>query len=179
MYDRDSRPFLEVFCRTCIGRIMATRRTCDNVPTTHPRYYLFQCYSFSFSFALCRGLLALLYEDAPLVATQPTAESGRDAVSIPSRVFDDRVPSSESPSPLRMPGASTPGDAPPTPSGRRKLARVSTKDIQARITTLLGKRPSEDDEDGGQSTPNKLQRHHSRTGLRPKPIQRTRVCDDY
>ena len=118
--------------------------------------------------------------NVPLTATQPasTSEPEGDAVSIPSRVFDDRVPSSESPSPLRMPGAATPR-SPSTPSGREKLARTSTRHIQDRITSLLGKRPSGGDDDEEEGGPTKLKRHDSRVGLRPKPLQRTRVCEDH
>ncbi|KAH9933592.1 uncharacterized protein BXZ73DRAFT_89727 [Epithele typhae] len=96
-------------------------------------------------------------------ATQSEAEA-----SIPSsKPLDGRVPSSESPSPLRIPGGSSPHEPPSTPS-RRALVKKATMDIQARITSLLGKRPSEDD---GNEGPAKLKRHDSR---RLKPLQRTK-----
>ena len=114
--------------------------------------------------------------DTSLANTQPTATSENDLVPISSPAFQNRVPSSESPSPLRMPGVATPRDAPMTPKKRQKLTRVSTKDLQARITTLLGKRPSE--EDGGGS-PSKLMRHESSQGMRPKPIHRSKVCEEH
>ncbi|EIW57947.1 uncharacterized protein TRAVEDRAFT_72858 [Trametes versicolor FP-101664 SS1] len=69
--------------------------------------------------------------------TQPSAD--RDATpgpSIPSRVFDDRVPSSESPSPMRIPGAHT-------PSTPKRVTKQATKVLQDSISTLLGKRPAE------------------------------------
>ncbi|TBU46920.1 PITH domain-containing protein [Dichomitus squalens] len=81
-----------------------------------------------------------------LPATQavPVQDEG-ESVSIPSRVYEDRIPSSASPSPMRMPGMPTPQDsAPKTPV---KVAKQATVVIQNRLTTLLGKRPSEEDEE--------------------------------
>ena len=80
--------------------------------------------------------------------------------------------SSASPSPMRMPGMPTPQDsAPKTPV---KVAKQATTVIQNRLTTLLGKRPSEEDEEVVQ-VPKKVQAHDSRLGKRLKPLQRTSV----
>ena len=109
-----------------------------------------------------------------LLAMPPAADNS-DAVSIPSSVYEDRVPSSESPSPLRIPGAATPRDLPSTPSKPERIARQPTMGIPGRGATLLGKRPSEEDDEGH---PAKLKRHDSRLGYRPKPLHRSRVRDE-
>ena len=95
------------------------------------------------------------------VATQTTAEPARsdgELASIPSRLYEDRVPSSESPSPMRLPGHGSAGPATPA-----KITRQATTVIQDRIMSLLGKRRSEEEEDTG-------------LGKRTRPLQRTRVC---
>ncbi|KAI0750029.1 hypothetical protein C8Q80DRAFT_1102390 [Daedaleopsis nitida] len=102
--------------------------------------------------------------DVPL-ATQSAVEPSEppdqeDSVSVPSKLYEDRVPSSESPSPLRMPGQRTPN----TPN---KVTRQATMVIQDRITSLLGKRRSEEEE-------RRLEAQESRLGKRSRPFQRTR-----
>ncbi|TFK81684.1 hypothetical protein K466DRAFT_666976 [Polyporus arcularius HHB13444] len=102
-------------------------------------------------------------------------------VSIPSKLSEDRrVPSSASPSPLRMPGLGTPRDHPSTPV---KVTKQVTAVIQERITSLLGKRRSEEEQGGGErqeSGPAKLQGHDSRRdGKRSRPLQRTRSNMSY
>ncbi|KAI1784898.1 hypothetical protein LXA43DRAFT_1186179 [Ganoderma leucocontextum] len=122
--------------------------------------------------------------DSGLPATQPAQEEG-GSVSIPSRVYEDRIPSSESPSPMRMPGMPTPQDSAPAPRTPAKPARQATVVLQTRLTTLLGKRPNEEDEEDERErererereetlSAKKLQAHDSRLGKRLKPLQRTR-----
>ena len=113
-------------------------------------------------------------ESAPQ-STQPSEPQDEDAVSIPSKLYEERVPSSESPSPLRMPG---PEPGPATPA---KLVKQATTVIQDRITSLLGKRRSEEEQgDGEESAPARLQGHDSRRdGKRSRPLQRTRSNMSY
>ncbi|KAH9902436.1 hypothetical protein C8Q73DRAFT_3906 [Cubamyces lactineus] len=69
--------------------------------------------------------------------TQPTdadADAGFNP-SIPTKLYDKRVPSSESPSPMRMPGVRSPS----TPA---KVAKQTTTVLHESVTTLLGKRPA-------------------------------------
>ncbi|KAI0695513.1 hypothetical protein C8T65DRAFT_698690 [Cerioporus squamosus] len=115
-------------------------------------------------------------ESAPQT-TQPS-EPQDDAVSVPSKLYEDRVPSSESPSPLRIPGHGTPRDHPSTPV---KVTKQATAVIQDRITSLLGKRRSEEEHgEREESAPAKLQAHDSRRdGKRARPLQRTRSNMSY
>ena len=121
--------------------------------------------------------------DEDLPATQPMPEEG-ESVSIPSRMHEDRIPSSESPSPMRMPGMPTPQDSAPAPRTPAKPVRQATVILQTRLTTLLGKRPNEDDDEaetGGERveenlSAKKLKAQNSRLGKRLKPLQRTMVC---
>ncbi len=116
-----------------------------------------------------------------LSMTQPMPEEG-ESVSIPSRVYEDRIPSSESPSPMRMPGMPTPQDSAPAPRTPSKPVKKATVVLQTRLTTLLGKRPNEDEREREQEekeeilSAKKLQAHDSRLGKRLKPFQRTGVC---
>ncbi|KAI8969897.1 hypothetical protein BD414DRAFT_502526 [Trametes punicea] len=104
--------------------------------------------------------------------TQPSAETDSHSepsshVSIPSQLHDGRVPSSESPSPMRMPGARTPS----TPA---RVTKQATKVLQESITTLLGKRPAaavvserERDEEARKTKDVRL-------GKRARPLNRTK-----
>ena len=121
--------------------------------------------------------------DEDLPVTQPMPEEG-ESVSIPSRMHEDRIPSSESPSPMRMPGMPTPQDSAPAPRTPAKPARQATIVLQTRLTTLLGKRPNEDDDEAEAErdkakeenlSAKKLKAQNSRLGKRLKPLQRTMV----
>lgn len=102
--------------------------------------------------------------------TQPSAD--REATpgpSIPSRVFDDRVPSSESPSPMRIPGART-------PSTPKRVTKQATKVLQDSISTLLGKRPAaEIVEPEREVEAKKAKGPNPPLGKRARPLNRSRV----
>ncbi|KAI0656497.1 hypothetical protein C8Q70DRAFT_1012254 [Cubamyces menziesii] len=69
--------------------------------------------------------------------TQP-ADADVDAglnPSIPTRLHDNRVPSSESPSPMRMPGICS-------PSTPKKVPHQAAMGLHENITSSLGKRPA-------------------------------------
>ncbi|OSC98510.1 hypothetical protein PYCCODRAFT_1480561 [Trametes coccinea BRFM310] len=88
-------------------------------------------------------------------------------VSIPARLYDDRVPSSESPSPMRMPGAGTPS----TPA---RVAKQATKVLQESITTLLGKRPAAPDAPEREHEDEGRKAKDARLGKRARPLNRTK-----
>ena len=120
-------------------------------------------------------------DDAALPTTQPVEEEG-ESVSIPSRMYEDRIPSSESPSPMRMPGMPTPQDSAPAPRTPTKPTKQATVVLQTRLTTLLGKRTKGDDDDAEAErekeealSAKKLKAQNSRLGKRLKPLQRTTV----
>ncbi|KAI0636255.1 hypothetical protein C8Q77DRAFT_1102527 [Trametes polyzona] len=106
--------------------------------------------------------------------TEPSSEAECDRStssepSIPSRLHDERVPSSESPSPMRMPGVRTPT----TPA---RVTKQATKVLQESITTLLGKRPAA--EAVVPERDSAMKRTKSGTdvllGKRARPLNRTR-----
>ncbi|KAI0763303.1 hypothetical protein BD413DRAFT_211081 [Trametes elegans] len=106
--------------------------------------------------------------DAPPPRTQSDADQSSDA-AIPDRLYEERVPLSESPSPMRMPGERTPT----TP---RRFVRQPTMELQQRITTLLGKRTAaqmETDIAAVRECERKDARD-ARFGKRPKPLDRSR-----
>ncbi|KAI0327027.1 hypothetical protein GY45DRAFT_1257833 [Cubamyces sp. BRFM 1775] len=101
--------------------------------------------------------------------TQPTdaVVDASSNASIPTRLYDKRVPSSESPSPMRMPGIRSPT----TPA---KVAKHATTVLHESVTTSLGKRPAaalakerEPDEDARRLRDAPL-------GKRARPLNRSR-----
>ncbi|KAI0788205.1 hypothetical protein C8Q74DRAFT_664413 [Fomes fomentarius] len=101
----------------------------------------------------------------------PLHDESQSQVAIPSKLYEERVPSSESPSPLRLPGHGSSGPATPN-----LVTRQATTVIQDRIMTLLGKRRSEEEED---AAPGRLHAQESRLGKRSRPLQRTRSNMSY
>ncbi|CDO77918.1 hypothetical protein BN946_scf184727.g7 [Trametes cinnabarina] len=105
--------------------------------------------------------------------TQPSVDAATDAdansspVSIPTRLHDDRVPSSESPSPMRMPGAGTPS----TPA---RVAKQATRVLQESITTLLGKRPAAAVTTEHELDDESSKAQDTRLGKRARPLNRTK-----
>ncbi|KAI0667909.1 hypothetical protein C8Q78DRAFT_1195697 [Trametes maxima] len=108
-------------------------------------------------------------EDAsdPPPQTPPDAGPSKD-LSLPLLSLRERVPSSESPSPMRMPGERTPG----TPV---RVTKQATRVLQESISTLLGKRPVEtvraEREEADAETPKEKER---RLGKRARPLNRSR-----
>ncbi|KAI9064973.1 hypothetical protein FKP32DRAFT_1712505 [Trametes sanguinea] len=107
------------------------------------------------------------------MTTQPSLDSSTNSNAnsspalIPTRLFDDRVPSSESPSPMRMPGAGTPS----TPA---RVAKQATKVLQESITTLLGKRPAATDAPEREPDDEGRKAQDTRLGKRARPLNRTK-----
>ncbi|EED85970.1 predicted protein [Postia placenta Mad-698-R] len=77
----------------------------------------------------------------------------------------ERIPSSESPSPLKMPEVTEKNPTPPV-----KITTEGTKALHETITSLLGKRPSEE-EDAAQG-------RSSRTGKRARPPSRQKSTSE-
>ncbi|KAI0648707.1 hypothetical protein C8Q79DRAFT_1007282 [Trametes meyenii] len=99
--------------------------------------------------------------------TQPDANPNESS-SIPPLSSQGRVPSSESPSPMRMPGERTPG----TPV---RVTKHATRVLQESISTLLGKRPAsvvraEREEADAEAVKGK----DGRLGKRSRPLNRSR-----
>ncbi|OJT01769.1 DNA topoisomerase 2-binding protein 1 [Trametes pubescens] len=88
---------------------------------------------------------------------------------IPSRVFDDRVPSSESPSPMRIPGARTPS----TPA---RVGKQATRVLQRSISTLLGKRSADavEEVEEREDEAKKAKGPNVPLGKRARPLNRSR-----
>ncbi|KAI9066144.1 hypothetical protein FKP32DRAFT_1664998 [Trametes sanguinea] len=107
------------------------------------------------------------------IPTQPSLDcsthsnANSSPVSIPTRLYDDRVPSSESPSPMRMPGAGTPF----TPA---RVAKQATRVLQESITTLLGKRPAAADAPEREDDDEECKSKDARLGKRARPLNRTK-----
>ncbi|KAI0353702.1 hypothetical protein OH77DRAFT_1505190 [Trametes cingulata] len=101
--------------------------------------------------------------------TQPSDDnhpaSSTDPSSEPSRAFDDRVPSSLSPEPMRMPGARTPS----TPA---RVTKQATRVLQESITTLLGKRPAA--AVAAEREEEERRAKEVRLGKRARPLNRTK-----
>lgn len=85
--------------------------------------------------------------------------------AIDRNAIEDRVPSSESPSPMKLPEKTSVGSTPPSPA---KIPKEATKVLQESITSLLGKRPSTEDEGTCKGQP-------SRLGKRARPPSRAKV----
>ncbi|GBE88429.1 hypothetical protein SCP_1302440 [Sparassis crispa] len=99
-----------------------------------------------------------------------------EAAATPVKAVDsdpDRmelIPSSTSPSPLKMPSPLKRPDHELTesaPTSPRKLSRTSSKGLQDSISSLLGKRSSEEDASSGKAQP-------QRAGKRPRPPSRAK-----
>jgi len=80
---------------------------------------------------------------------------------IPPLLPTQRVPSSESPSPLKHPGTAS---LPTSPTKPRKGAQLA---LHGSITSLLGKRPSTEDEGSEKGQP-------TRAGKRARPPSKTK-----
>lgn len=87
------------------------------------------------------------------------ANIGRDRIT-------DRIPSSESPSPMKLPNKNGFGRS--RPSSPAQISKQATKVLQESITTLLGKRPSSEDDSAGKES-------HTRLGKKARPPSRAKV----
>ncbi|OBZ72552.1 hypothetical protein A0H81_07422 [Grifola frondosa] len=100
-------------------------------------------------------------------ASSDDPDAGMDQEMTLSQIELDKattqIPSSASPSPMKLPGEQ--GSASTSPPSRGKLSRAASKVLQESITSLLGKRPSVEDD--------AAKAHGPRSGKRARPPSRT------
>ena len=102
--------------------------------------------------------------------TQP-ADADVDAglnPSIPTRLHDNRVPSSESPSPMRMPGICS-------PSTPKKVPHQAAMGLHENITSSLGKRPADSFAREREQDDDVRRLRDAPLGKRARPLNRSRV----
>ena len=138
--------------------------------------------------------------DPPVEATPPPSsrpssppQGSPHRHSLPPSVERDkasmRIPSSASPSPMKIVPPAAQIETPPTNAGfiaprsgesPVMISRQETRLLQETVTTLLGKRPSEEDPGGAQpggAQPGGATTHNSRSAKRIRPPSRHKVSE--